>query len=303
MTLDEVLIDNPFTEEIVSGWKDDLEKFNSGQKERSDLDFVLKGDQEWVAAIGENFIYKNLLPVPFQGNPTAPVWFIPMNPSYSKIDLYDNLGICPDCERSMINAGSHHDSSCMYYHNSDWLKHDGNPRKSLEDRQIILLNQLRLNDGNSFAFLEKAFDVLQNVNVNKGKGGYRWWQKYAAGRTGLLHFFGGDAQLAGKKLFVLETFPYHSGHFNDSYYSEHVNKSAYFGFWKKLVKWGVEQGKKFILRPTGEMFKAIVNESQLGLSSDNTVCVRNIRSPWVSHGNLSGEEKTISEICCLLRDR
>ena len=207
MTLDEVLTNNPFTNEIVSGWGKDLVAYNSRQKERSELDFVLKGDQRWVDAFGENVIYKDLLPVPFRGSPTAPVWFIPMNPGYSDIDLYDNLGLCPGCKRSMINAEPHHDNSCEYLRNSDWLKKDDKPRKSLEDRQKILLNQLRLNDETSFAFLEKAFDILQNVNVNRGKGGYRWWQKYAAGRSGLLHPFGEDANLAGKNFLFLRPSP------------------------------------------------------------------------------------------------
>ena len=303
MTLDEVLTNNPFTNEIVSGWGKDLEAYNSRQKERSELDFVLKGDQRWVDAFGENVIYKDLLPVPFQGSPTAPVWFIPMNSGYSSIDIFDNLGLCPGCKRSMINAELYHDNSCEYLRNPDWLKQDGNPLKSLEDRQIILLNQLRLNDGTSFAFLENAFDTLQNVHVNKGKGGHRWWHKYAAGRKGLLHSCVEDAKLAGERLFVLETFPYHSDHFNDSYYaSVYFKNSAYFQFWKKLVKWGVENGKKFILRPTGDMFKAMVVGSQLGLSPDNTVFVRNIRSPWVSIGNLSGKDKTIYTIRDLLSE-
>ena len=298
MQLEEVLSHNPFTEAVVARWKQDLDEFNKGNKQRSELNFVLNGDRDWASAIDrEEPVYKDLLPVPFLGSPTAPVWLILMNPSYSPIDLYDNLGLCPGCEKTMICPQKCHESTCRES-DTDWIDHKLDPLHALNERQTILLRQLRLGQNSSFAFLEKAFDVLGDSASHRGKGGYRWWSGHLFGKEGrLLQSCAGDAQTAGGKLFVLETFPYHSEHFHDGFYScDYLSSSIYWDFWKALIQWGCENGRKLILRPDGNNFSRIISESGGLLNSTNSVHLKNVRRVWLTFGNLRGETNVIASI-------
>ena len=301
MQLEEVLSHNPFTEAVVAQWKQDLDEFNRGNKPRSELNFILDGDMDWASAVnrkGEKYkVYKELPPVPFLGSPTAPVWLILMNPGYSSIDLYDNLGLCPGCEKTMIWSQKCHGPTCGES-DTDWIVHKLNPLHELNERQRILLRQLRLEQDSSFAFLESVFDVLGDSKLYRGKGGYRWWYGHLFGKEGrLLQSCARDAQSAGAKLFVLETFPYHSEHFIDEFYSrDYLSSSAYCDFWKTLIQWGCENNKKFILRPDGRNFSRIISETGGLLNSANGVHFKNVQRVWLTFANLCGEANVITSI-------
>ena len=153
MKLKEVLAGNPFTLEVVSQWKQDLEDFNFGRKRLADLKFVLNGDLECLGRKAREKLHTELLPKPFMGNPNAPVWYLPLNPSYSEIDRYDDLGIKPVMIRS-------HDVS-------EWLDRDKDEIACRAKRQDILLSQLRLDGDCTFTFLEEAF--IRAERLIKGK--------------------------------------------------------------------------------------------------------------------------------------
>lgn len=291
MKLKEVLAGNPFTLEVVSQWKQDLKDFNFGRKRLADLKFVLNGDLECLGRKAREKLHTELLPKPFMGNPNAPVWYLPLNPSYSEIDRYDDLGIKPGMIRS-------HDVS-------EWLDRDKDKIACRAKRQDILLSQLRLDGDCTFTFLEEAFNTLGDCPSCKDNGGYRWWRRRLFGAASssadfLLRTAGVemDAKSVGAKLFVLESFPYHSRNFNVEYYTS----TDYFSFWKNLVEWGINNGKKFIIRARNRKFIELTSRAKLNFSGMNCVGLSG-EGAFISRGNLTGEEDTIDAIRQLLSER
>lgn len=302
MTLKEVLDRNPFNKEVVERWKQDLDAFNKGDKQRSELNFVLDGDLRCVKGDVREKLHTELLPKPFMGHPSAPVWYLPINPSYSDIDLYDNLGICPDCDKELDTSHEERHRSCQIWNHLDL----GRDRVgALVERQRLLLRQLRLENDYSFTFLEKVFDTLGDCSDRNDNGGYRWWQRRLFGRgyrtvtaeyllkpSSVLP----DASLVGGKLFALESFPYHSKRFNVKYYTS----SAYFAFWTNLVKWGIENGKKFIVRARNKKFCELVSYAGIKFDAANAVKLSSDQNACITLGNLKGSDSTIAAIRQLL---
>ena len=291
MMLKEVLAGNPFTSKVVSQWKQNLDDFNCGRKRLADLKFVLDGDLECLGRKAREKLHTELLPKPFMGNPNAPIWYLPINPSYSEIDKYDDLGISPGKIRS-----------CDV---SEWLDRDKDKAACLAKRQAILLSQLMLNECCSFAFLEEAFNTLGDCPSCNDNGGYRWWRRRLFGATSssadyLLKTAGVkvDAKSVGEKLFVLESFPYHSKNFNVKYYTS----TAYFAFWKNLVEWGIDNGKKFIIRAKNKIFLQLTSCAKLEFDAMNSVALSG-EGAFISRGNLKGTEGTIDAIRLLLNER
>lgn len=291
MKVKEILAGNPFTPKVVSQWKQDLEDFNCGRKRIADLKFILDGDLKCLGRKAREKLHTELLPKPFMGNPNAPVWYLPINPSYSEIDRYDDLGINPGKIRS-----------CDI---SEWLDRGKNKVACRTKRQDILLAQLRLDVDGPFAFLEEAFNTLGDCPSCRDSGGYRWWRRRLFGAASssadyLLKTAGVamDAKNVGKKLFVLESFPYHSKNFNVKYYTS----TAYFAFWKNLVEWGIDNGKKFIIRAKNKKFRELTSCAKLELVAMNSVILSG-EGAFVSYGNLKGSKGTMDAIRHLLSER
>lgn len=295
MTIQEVLADNPFTDSVVSKWGKDLNDFNSGKKRLEDLRFILDGDLNYLARGDKEKLHTELVPKPFMGNPLAPVWYLPINPSYSDADRYDDLGVCPDC-----GAKSFQSCSCDIM---KWLDKGKDKARCLVSRQKVLLTQLRLNCKSSFAFLEDVFNTLGECKQRRDNGGYRWWKRRLFGVESstadfLLRVAGVEmnATSVGEKLFVLESFPYHSKNFDVRYYTA----TDYFKFWKKLVGWGIDNDKKFIVRARNKKFVQLISAANLRFNDDNMVSLKE-RGAFVSRRNLTCKETTLCSILDALR--
>lgn len=291
MQIKDVMEKNPFRL-IVDRWKDDLEQFDNGQREVSDLNFILDGDLSGLSEARRNAFKKELLPKPFQGNPNAPIWYVPINPSYSPIDLYDNLGLCPGCNEKLVPLCKGHSTVKNECCLDEYLDNGKDRMVCLKARQNILLEQLLLRGSNTFSFLEKAFDTLGTCPTHKNNGGFRWWRNHLFGRNCLFEIGHKSVDYVSKKLFVLETCPYHlKTGFDTKYY----DGSIYFNdFWKELVKWGIDNGKMFILRPRGRKFKEAT--ANIGFTPENTVNINNVRNASISFGNIIGKHETIEMI-------
>jgi len=290
--LQRILQGNPFTEELVEGWENDLTQLCEGRRDLSTLSFVLPSDEDNVATYQQNdarrtehydsFLHPEILPQPFIGDPHAPVWLLLLNPGYSSPDLYDHLGICPCCDRIM-SAGERRDAECMFGQGRDRFA-------ELKSRQRLMLNQLRLVGDLPFYILDQSFNNLPDNATYKKKGGYRWWRAVLFGvrRTEnfLLHDCDGldAAGLVGEKLFVLESCPYHSKNFNPKVI---WNGNRYTEFWKSLIAWAVRAGKKFIVRSS--RVEKLIQCHELSVNTSNSVHFSNVRNVTLTNRNLQGQ--------------
>lgn len=206
--LDEILEKNPFKLELIKKWKDELQSFLAGRCRRSDLLFVLDSDKDIIneyqkknGANGSKRLHLELLPQPFQGNPRAPIWLLMLNPSYSCLDRYDHLGMCPSCDKNLVTMNVN-------------LKHDvfdcgKDKSKALRKRQALLLQQLRLRNNYQFSILNNAFNTLQHMQEWQDVGGYRWWRNVLFGSNGKKEFLlpecnvEADAKSVGKNSLCL----------------------------------------------------------------------------------------------------
>lgn len=293
-TLEEILSGNPFNKDVVRQWNRELDEFNKGEKEVGDLCFLLNEDAGKLK--DDNNLHLELLPHPFMGNPNAPIWYLPLNPSYSPIDQYDNLGICPGCGLRLTQEeqqGVHVANSCVL---SSWYDRGKDKVKCLTARQKIFLKQLTLPKDASFAFLEKEFDTLGECPDCLDNGGYRWWNRRLFGaerskKDFLFKSVNRSAKSMGKKLFVLEPFPYHSKIFRSRYFKS----SGYFSFWAELVKWGIENGRKFIVRSTNKTFNDLVKYEGILFTRENRIGLKG-QNAALTIDNFEGEPETIAKI-------
>ena len=105
-----------------------------------------------------------------------------------------------------------------------------------------------------------------------------------------------NATSVGEKLFVLESFPYHSKNFDARYYTA----TAYFKFWKKLVGWGIDNDKKFIVRAKNKKFAQLISAANLRFNDGNRVSLKG-RGAFMSRRNLTCKETTLCSILDALR--
>ena len=300
MTLPEILKDNPFSEAVVVQWQNDLDQFNKGIKTVSDLCFLLDDDRDKLE--NDPNLHLELLPHPFMGNPNAPIWYLPMNPSYSPIDQYDNLGICPGCGRRLALEASHKGIPSPFCPLSEWFDRGRNRMECLVERQEKFLNQLQLPNNPSFAFLEKDFNTLGDCPDCPDNGGYRWWNRRLFGtRDSKAEFLFAntlrDAASVAEKLFVLEPFPYHSKTFKSRYFKS----SIYFDFWVRLVKWGIDNEKMFIVRSTNKTFNKLIEKERIEFNNNNRVGLKG-QNAALSIKNLDGDRNVIEILKEIVRN-
>ena len=300
--LAEVLKDNPFTAKLIKEWKRELESFLAGKITLTRLRFALDSDIKSLRKCKEqnkgnrkSRLHLELLPQPFQGSPYAPIWILLLNPGYSDMDRYDHLGLCPNCNKNlaMEETNSLHDVF-------DYGRKKGS---ALRKRQNILLCQLRLKKESSFSLIDEAFNTVKHIKCDVG-GGYRWWKKVLFGDKGsskfLLCKFQQRKSLSneiGKKIFVLEYFPYHSTSFDRSTIEI---CSEYKKFWTKLVGWGVNHGRKFIIR--GKYMDGALKK--LKVDRSNSVRFKSARNVALTPANLEGAVKVRAAIVnCLMANQ
>lgn len=302
-SLAEVLKENPFKPDLIRKWKRNLQSFLVGKYRLSDLNFALDSDMTSIRKYQEKNktnerkrLHLELLPQPFQGNPKAPIWLLMLNPSYSSIDRYDHLGLCPSCDKNLATMKMN-------------LKHDvfdyGKSKiNALQKRQSLLLQQLRLKKDCQFSILNDAFNTLQHTQEWQGDGGYRWWQKILFGTNKKKRFLlpecgvQADSKLIGQKLFVLECCPYHSINFDSGIFEF---SGEYSKFWAGLISWAINTNKKFIIR--SQSVDTLLDKFGLTISTDRRVDFSSQRNVALTMDNLDKNEPVLTQIRRILKRR
>lgn len=261
--LKRILNTNPFTQEIVDGWRKLLKRGGDGR-------FVLPCDEKLLQKIIESEARANyeplpsLLPQPFAGDPHGDIWLLLDNPGYTPIDKFDNISVADKDDvfekvRDMMlselskirNADERkrREQSYGLLHSSD-LFVERSPQKDVEclrRRQTLMLNQLLLNIDKALPFfwLDGSFRTVNaNVFGRRLVGGHLWW------RTKLNKFLrkGNDV----RRVFAMEYFPYHSRNFKHNskhdLLGEWASESCYHKFWRAMVEYGRKHGKRIIVR-------------------------------------------------------
>ncbi len=251
-----ILNTNPFTQEIVDGWRKLVKKGYDGR-------FVLPCDEKFLRKIIEsearaNYkILLNLLPQPFAGDPRGDIWLLLYNPGYTPIDDFDNISVAGkgavfekvrDMLLSEIDDVDERKQRELLYRPLDQtaLFVARSPKKDVEclrSRQKLMLNQLLLNINNDLPFfwLDESFRTVKaNVFGRKLVGGHLWW------RAKLNKFLREKNDV--RRVFAMEYFPYHSRNFKPNQLGEWVSESCYHKFWQAMIEYGQKHGKRIIAR-------------------------------------------------------
>lgn len=297
---------NPYTEQLLNAWRKQLDDFNAGAAVCPLPNFRMDDDEEWIDEYQRKYekkgrgLHFELLPDPFRGDPRAPVWILLLNPGYSEVDRYDHLGLCPLCGERLVRADrktTSHENGCAARFFGSGLP---DASAALKSRQDMLIEELKLDlsTPRKFLWFEPDFHTVPEENVTlAGKGGSLWWKEFLFGdgdSDGYLLPSCGIKQpdiAIGKRLFALESFPYHSKKFDSSFLQdEKFCHSDYFKFWCFLVGWAVESGRKIIVRYEAirKVLERMIGKSVYANNKGNIISMASI-NPSLTIGNLCGK--------------
>lgn len=302
--LESILKDNPFrVSGLLRTWKRELSRLRVGERGPCDLDFefVLKDDAEFLRADQSSkrrglrkTVYTNVLPQPMTGHPNAPVWLLLLNPGFKAKDYYDHVNVSSKMRQCIIKNGDGRYSDLSF-------DNPGSEEVSkLEKRQKLLLSNLRLKKWPApFYLLDESF----KTGTERSGGGFRWWRRHLGLESGNGFFErdpdGQSPDIVGRCLFVLEAFPYHSVTFPVGMVKEWSNRqTAYFKFWKRLVKYGFAH-REVVIRAQGIRQGALgqlLEFAGLKPSGENVHFFRNVRNVSLSPGNIQCHEQSPKRI-------
>ena len=295
--LENILKDNPFLASgLLDSWERKLEKLRNRQCAPCDLDFdfVLDDDKEFLESTAKgkkqsvlSKLRTKLLPQPMVGHPQAPVWILLLNPGFGEKDYYDHVSVSEKTRRClMVNAPES-------YSDKSFDPTGVMSEEKLVQRQELMLSSLRCQTWPApFYILDKAFKT-GSAEVDDG---WHWWSKRLRLGKGTNSFFpqnfcktGEEANAVGRSLFVLEAFPYHSKTFPTGMVEKWAKQgTAYFKFWKRLVKYGLKH-KEIIIRAQRQQRGALVSLlDQAGLNAlgANVHFVNSVRNVSFTQGNV-----------------
>lgn len=306
--LEDILKNNPWNVAEIDAWQATLNAGKSGE-------FILKADADVIASYNRkckkegDLIQTHLLPQPFIGNPEAPIWILTQNPGYSEIDLYDMLGekaeiddwltkekidILEETESEDSPEGTENEDSPEGTESEDSPK-ETESKSPLENRQELLLKQLRFEAPRSFYVLDNCFKTIKKHAGNKSFGGYEWWNK----RLLQCDLCNGNKDMLSK-FFVLEFFPYHSRNFSETLSKTEVAHSK---FWKELVSYALDQ-KKLLLCRGKKVFEEIKKLPNAQNCMENILFFISVQNVAVSSNNLiswSEQEKGKKQAAKLIK--
>jgi len=270
--------------------------------------YVLQGDTDWIndnhsrysCYEHPHYIHSELLPNPFMGHPSAPIWILTINPSWCHVDLFDLSNSSaparvysesPLCDDSKQRTASFYDDKATVI----------GARIEKQIRQLALQPQV--------GFL--PFNPEFNTCHVKGKvsyGAYGWWKKCLVGSktdkfplAGLWNDKGDMAGIFGRTVFVMEFSPYRSRHFEyDALAKSHAGK--YGQFWDKMVRYAFDKRKQLIVRAEPRTRRNLIVQAieKLGLDSNASFVTRlsSCRQFTVSKGRIANSSvyKRIREI-------
>lgn len=267
--LNEILGKNPFTKDLVDGWRANL---TSGSLTNEyvlpcDIDFLgLCAEQTKEAAHIQ--VLTHLLPQPFAGSPLSDTWILLYNPGYSPVDEFDNLSVANKAEvfQRILPELSTRCLARRTQSVSDFFvnRTEEDDARCLRRRQSLMLNQLVLDAKTKFPFfwLDQSFCTVNKRSVgNKLMGGHIWWRSMLLNADGSMRdFLRHDRegvtqdrvyQAISGAVFVLEYFPYHSRNFGRGVLKRNgwlSIQNGYHEFWVSMVKYAMQNGKTIIVR-------------------------------------------------------
>lgn len=266
--LSQILAENPFTTEVVNGWRNQLQRLRKADYEEvSNASYLLPCDVDFIERNREQADIKtNIPPQPYIGSPLADIWYIQINPSFSMPDYYDMVSISGDIKAHVVrecgNVNFHGDTN-------------------LQERQNLLLNQYLLNVDGDYPFypIAPSFNTL-DYNGRNALGMYRWWMRSLCvnNRDAIFAdvFQNGRSQCEkanelGRRFFVLEFFPYHSKQFRVN--RDDYTNSPYYGFVRRMVDYAMQMNKTILFRSTREC--ELLNCNQYG-NANVARCARRV---------------------------
>ena len=277
---------NPWIEfsQKIDSW---LKRKENGEDVEDIKKYILKGDEEnqklkkfCTPERGEGQIHLEIPPQPYIGDPKANIWLLPMNPSYSEMDIYDMVKCHisendpDDLKRRILEAIRFRDKDGNRgYRNGEinsllryFFTEGSDSNDSLSNRKNLMQNQLSF-ESTDFYVLNKPFKTVQTrEEIRKASGetverkddtklgSYEWWDDY---------FFSGEKSIcrlikakfkneedyrknALNKFFVLESFPYHSRNFGDI--KPWIHSPSHFAFWVMMVAYALTNKKILLCR-------------------------------------------------------
>lgn len=212
--------------------------------------FVLDEDRDFIFSTRRSKaknkrIHVELPPQPFIGDPTAPVWILSNNPSYSPVDLYDMLGedrgkVIGALQEEQRKKNKKKEKTKELKISED----DFQLANKLGERQTALMDALDLQKPQAFYPLnEKVFKTLKGKSNGRGLDGtYQWWKRK------LGKFCDEHGLNPHNDIFNIEFFPYHSEDFPVS--PGAAKNTAHFEYIVKLLEWVMapENDKILIVR-------------------------------------------------------
>lgn len=255
-------------------------------------DYILPEDRDSFAAWNNSVrdprhkLRADILPQPFVGNPSAPVWVLMRNPGLAALDYYDLVSVDNyDEYRHDLDADSWGNISDQY------LQH----RESLADRRECVLRQFSFDRQREeeFYLLKDIFNTYTDVHGNV-QGGYQWYKRYFLCHGGLLaHRMIADGiqseiLTVSRSVFVLDYCPYRSHSYPKETEVPPVN-FRHHRLWAALVGYALQHGKFIVARGKDilQKVRAVSLEDYNGAVRERKVAKFIGKSAYLSRGNLS----------------
>lgn len=255
-------------------------------------DYILPEDRDSFAAWNNSVrnprhkLRADILPQPFVGNSSAPVWVLMRNPGLAALDYYDLVS-----EESYEDYRSDLDMSAWGVVDERLLRQSDR----LTERKQCVLHQFSFSEqpDEAFYLLKECFDTYGRRG-SKVQGGFQWYNKYFFPAGGLLasRMDGRTqqvkARVASRDVFVLDYCPYRSHSYPKKTEVPPVNFQHH-RLWEALVGYALQHGKFIVARGKDilQKVRAVSLEDYNGAVRERKVAKFIGESAYLSRGNLS----------------
>ena len=228
-------------------------------------------------------------PQPFIGDPDADIWILPMNPSYSAVDIYDLV------DESMGQTAIEQDADCIRSHLEIVFP------DHIIDRRILLNAQFSFNfeglnnyDTPKFYVLDETFHTISHGGRKK-LGSYDWWHNCLLNKN----ICNENRENLSKKnlsnFFVLEPFPYHSRNFKDIRPWE--LSPTHSEFWVKMVYYALINGKILLCRKYADVVNKIAQDINVRDADRNQIFISSSKQNFaISKNNFISYEALLRNV-------
>ena len=199
----------------------------------------------------------DIMPQPFIGSPTAPLWVLMKNPGLTALDYYDFVSVQDwDVFRLNVPWKKWH----VIKRRNLFFRHGGEDIEAemLAKRRKLALDQLTFSgsQGAEFYYFDECFKTYQSDGGRQVNGGQDWYNQYFCTEE-----MGVDREemslnmrmkILSRKVFVLDCCPYHSCVYDDKFWPVLTRSKE---LWTKLVQFALENEKNIIVRGTAVLLK------------------------------------------------